>query len=88
MRELDAVQTWSDPRYGLGYGPGYGSGCNPGKMLIDAASSFAYLEVLIEHSPIAIAVLDGEHRFAFAILHLESSFSTGPRSWPRVRWIP
>ncbi len=63
MRELDAVQTWSDPRYGLGYGPGYGSGCNPGKMLIDAASSFAYLEVLIEHSPIAIAVLDGEHRF-------------------------
>ena len=30
---------------------------------MDAASSFTYLQSLIKHSPIAIAVLDGEHRF-------------------------
>ncbi len=47
MRDPDALETWPEP----------------GRALIDAASSFVYLEALIEHSPIAIAVLDGEHRF-------------------------
>jgi two-component system NarL family sensor kinase len=45
---------------------------------INAAMSLAYLEALIEHSPIAIVVLDGHHRYALCNPSFEQLFQYRP----------